>query len=108
MSPGAEELYFTIGHSTLTVADFIDTVRKVGVRQLVETAAVPSAQLWRNLAQGCRSLPRFEPSTSYVLPAATSASAGSRPSGDVAAIARYFRSVPLISARRRDVPPRSR
>jgi hypothetical protein len=59
------------GHSKTMrsqAAPTMDTVREVGVRQLIETAA------------------------------ATSASAASRPSGDVAALARYFRSVPLISA----------
>ena len=85
-----------------------ETIRKVGVKRLVETGVVPSAQLQRSLARGCRSLRRFEPSTSCALPAVTSASADSRPSGDVAAIARCFRSAPSILAPRRDAPPRSR
>ena len=86
----------------------VETVRKVVVRWLVEASVVPSAQLQRSLARGCRSLRRFEPSTSYALPAATSASADSRPSGDEAAIARCFPSAPSILAPRRDAPPRSR
>jgi hypothetical protein len=68
-----------LADDTASIADLRETVRNVGVRRLVETGVVPSAQLSHSLARGCRSLWRFEPSTSYLLPAATSASADSRP-----------------------------
>jgi uncharacterized protein (DUF488 family) len=41
MSPGAEELYVTIGHSTLTVADLIILLHEAGSDLVADVRSIP-------------------------------------------------------------------